>query len=80
MANGVDESVINFALYEDGKIYLGVATITMPDIESEVFTTSGAAIGGEIEIPVTCYCSPNKTLPKSGGIASKFCVEKRSNN
>ncbi len=58
MANGVDEGVVNFVLYEDGKRYLGVATINFPDCESEVFAVNGAGIAGEVEIPVTSYLKP----------------------
>lgn len=55
MANGVDEGVVNFALYEDEKIYLGIATVDLPDCESEAFVINGAGIAGEVEIPVTSY-------------------------
>ncbi len=58
MANGIDEGIVNYALYEDGKRYLGVASVNLPDCESEVFTVNGAGIAGEIEIPVTSYLKP----------------------
>lgn len=50
--NGIDEGVINYALYEDGKRFLGIAKVTMPDKVSKSFTMNGAGIGGDIEIPV----------------------------
>ncbi len=50
--NGIDEGVINYALYEDGKRFLGTAKITMPDKTSKTFTMNGGGIGGDIEIPV----------------------------
>ena len=50
--NGIDEGVINYALYEDGKRLLGVAKVTMPDKVSKTFTINGAGIGGDIELPV----------------------------
>jgi len=58
MANGTDEGVVNYALYENGKRYLGIATVNLPDCESEVFTASGAGVAGEVEIPVTSYLKP----------------------
>lgn len=53
MANGVDEGVVNYALYEDEKLYLGVASVTLPDVELSTFTLSGAGILGELEMPIT---------------------------
>lgn len=50
--NGIDEGVINYALYENGKRFLGVAKVTMPDKTSKTFTMNGAGIGGDIDIPV----------------------------
>ncbi len=58
MANGTDEGIVNYALYEDGKMYLGIATVSLPDCESEAFTMNGAGIAGEVEIPVTSYLKP----------------------
>lgn len=58
MANGVDEGVHSYALYEDEKMYLGVATVNLPDVESAVFTVSGAGILGEVEIPVAASPKP----------------------
>ncbi len=50
--NGVDEGIINYAVYEDGSRYLGIATVEMPNKTSKTFTMNGAGIGGDIEIPV----------------------------
>lgn len=50
--NGIDEGVINYALYEDGKRFLGIAKVTMPDKVSKSFTMNGAGIGGDIDIPI----------------------------
>lgn len=50
--NGLDEGVINYAVYEDGKRFLGIATVTMPNKENKTFTMNGAGIGGDIDIPV----------------------------
>lgn len=55
MPNGVSEGVINYAVYEDGKQRLGIATVTLPGRESEVFMVNGAGIAGEVNIPVTSY-------------------------
>lgn len=50
--NGIDEGVINAAVYRDGKRLLGIAKITMPDKVSKTFTMNGLGIGGDIDIPV----------------------------
>lgn len=44
--------VINYAVYEDGKRFLGIAKITMPNKEAKTFTVNGAGINGDIDIPV----------------------------
>ncbi len=52
MANGVDEGVTQFAVYEDENMYYGIAEVKLPDIENEVFNVSGAGLLGSVEIPV----------------------------
>lgn len=44
-----DSAVINFAVYEDGKEYIGTASATLPDISLLTVSHSGAGIGGNIE-------------------------------
>lgn len=44
-----DESVINFAVYENGSEYVGIATATLPDLTSLVQAISGAGIAGNVE-------------------------------
>ena len=46
-----DESVINFAVYEDGVEYVGMATATLPNLSAIVQTLSGAGIAGNVEVP-----------------------------
>lgn len=58
MANGTDEGVHSYALYEDEKMYLGIATVNLPDIESAIFNVSGAGMLGELEIPVAASPKP----------------------
>lgn len=53
--NGIDEGVINYAVYEDGTMYLGIATVDMPDKNSKSFTMNGAGISGDIDIPVIAH-------------------------
>ena len=48
----MDAGVINFAVYENGSEYLGMAKVTMADINSKTFTVNGAGIAGDIDIPV----------------------------
>ena len=45
----IDESVINFKLFEDSVNYLGFAKVTLPDLSFLVQTISGAGIGGNVE-------------------------------
>ena len=43
-----DESVINFAVYEDGVEYVGMATATLPNLSAIVQTLSGAGIADTV--------------------------------
>jgi len=36
MPNGVDEGVISYAIYEDEKMFYGVAEVDLPDFENMV--------------------------------------------
>lgn len=45
----MDQSIINFAVYEDSTEYLGIASATLPDVTFLTQTISGAGIGGNIE-------------------------------
>lgn len=45
----MDQSVINFAVYEDGNEYVGMAQATLPDLTSLTQTISGAGIAGNVE-------------------------------
>ena len=45
----LDEVVIGYRIYEDATEYLGVAEVTLPDIEYFTTTISGAGIAGEYE-------------------------------
>lgn len=47
-----DESVINFAVYEDSVEYVGMASVTLPNLTSITQTLSGAGIAGNVEVPV----------------------------
>ena len=64
MPNGVDEGVIAYSVYEDEKMFYGVAEVDLPDFENEVFNVSGAGIsqGTAIVIirtyPDTCGSPP----------------------
>lgn len=44
--------VINFAVYENGSEFLGMAKITMPDSTTKTITVNGAGIPGDIDVPV----------------------------
>ena len=44
--------IINYAVYEDGSEYRGIATVTLPDVNLKVLTVNGAGIAGDVEMPV----------------------------
>ena len=44
-----DESVISFAVYEDSIEYAGLASATLPDLNSLTQSVSGAGIAGNVE-------------------------------
>lgn len=45
----MDQSVINFAVYEDGTEFVGMAKVTLPDLTSLTQSISGAGIAGNVE-------------------------------
>jgi len=47
----IDTGVINFAVYEDATEYLGMAEVTLPNIEVMKETIKGAGISGEFDAP-----------------------------
>lgn len=49
----IDQAVISFAIFEDGREYLGMAQVTLPTLNNKVVTINGAGIAGDIEAPVT---------------------------
>lgn len=48
----MDQTNINFDIYEDANRYLGVATVALPTITYLTQTIQGAGIAGNIEAPV----------------------------
>lgn len=48
----MDQSVINFAVYEDANEYDGMANVTLPDLSSITATINGAGISGNVEVPI----------------------------
>ncbi|MCC8080173.1 MAG: phage major tail tube protein [Lachnospiraceae bacterium] len=48
----MDQSIINFAVYEDDTEFCGMAEATLPDLSSLTETISGAGIAGNFEIPI----------------------------
>lgn len=45
----IEQSIINFAVYEDSVEYVGMAKATLPDLTSIVQSISGAGIAGNVE-------------------------------
>lgn len=78
--NEIPETLINFEVYEQGIRLLGLADVTLPEMNQLTSEVSGAGIAGKIEVPVeghfesmevtlkwrTIY-QPPLTLMKSGG-------------
>ena len=44
----MDQSVINFKIYEDGTEYYGMANVQMPTLSNMTQTLTGAGVSGEI--------------------------------
>ena len=49
----IDETVINFAVYEDAVEYLGMSEVTLPEISNLTQEISGAGIAGNVESVIT---------------------------
>lgn len=60
MAEYQIEGTIGAALYEDGRQYLGIADITMPDIEYATFTHSGLGACGQADYSIKAQFKPMK--------------------
>lgn len=45
----MDQSLVNFALYEDGTEYMGIAKATLPDLNYLTQVISGAGMSGNLE-------------------------------
>lgn len=45
----MDQNIINFAVYEDGIEYIGVAQATLPDLTALTQSITGAGVTGNIE-------------------------------
>ena len=43
--------VIDFAVFEDGNEYLGIANVQLSDITQKMISVSAVGLGGDIEIP-----------------------------
>ena len=49
----MDQTNINFAVYEDGQEYLGMANIALPTLSNLVQSINGAGIAGNVEAVTT---------------------------
>ena len=57
----LDEVVVSYRVFEDSTEYLGIANVTLPDIEFLTTTISGAGIAGEVEEVVKGHLRAMKT-------------------
>lgn len=48
----MEAGIVNFAIYENGSEYLGMADVTMPTRTNKKLTANGAGIAGDVDIPV----------------------------
>ena len=48
----IDESIINFSVYEDGNEFYGMAEVTLPEISSITQEIKGAGISGTLEAAI----------------------------
>lgn len=55
--NQIPERLINFRCYRNGTDLVGVATVTLPQLQAMTDTVSGAGIAGEVETPVLGHYS-----------------------
>lgn len=53
----LNETIVNFAVYEDAVEFYGIAEVGMPDLESLAQTISGAGIAGEYEAVILGHFS-----------------------
>lgn len=53
----MDQANINFAVYEGGTEYLGLAEATLPNAERQTVDMTGAGIGGTFSAPVAGHYS-----------------------
>ena len=48
----MDAGIINYAVYENGSEFYGMANVVLPNQENKVLTVNGAGIPGDIDLPV----------------------------
>ncbi|MEW8986390.1 MAG: phage major tail tube protein, partial [Bacillus sp. (in: firmicutes)] len=49
MMNQIDEKLIEFSVFKDSNVYLGAATVQLPNLQGITTSIKGAGIAGEIE-------------------------------
>ena len=54
----MDEQTINWAVFEDGTEFLGMATATLPGTDMQTQEVSGAGISGSYTVPTTGHVGP----------------------
>jgi phage tail tube protein FII len=51
----IPNHVANYSVFKDGRRLIGLADITLPNIQNMADTMKGSGIGGEIDMPVQCH-------------------------
>ncbi len=76
----MDAGIINYAVYEDGSEFMGIANVTLPDQVNKTLAVNGAGIAGDVNMPIpghkeamTCTIS-FRNAPEA---AYKLCESRR---
>ena len=70
----IDQSVINFAVYEDSVEYLGMSKATLPDVTFLTQSISGAGVGGNVEAVILGHLVWNSAPPRRSPSGCRSCA------
>jgi phage tail tube protein FII len=51
----IPNHVANYSIFKDGRRLIGLADVTLPNLQNLTDTTKGSGIFGEIDMPVQCH-------------------------
>ena len=76
----MDQSIINFKVYEDSVEYVGMAQATLPDLTALTQSISGAGIAGNVESVILGHFDAMtlglnfRTVPDQSGIRAAYAT------